>query len=298
MPPQGVLTCPKKDILNFEEICGFVCMVQETHNLSKIKITGGEPLLRHELPQLIKMLISQGCRDVSLTTNGQLLEKRAEELAGAGLKRVNVSLDSINPGIFRGIAGCNRLEATLKGIEKAQELGLTPIKINCVVLRNSNLGGIPEFLEFCIKNEWQLRFLELMPIGPAIHFYQREFVSSRKVRQFLRSRGFQLDLIVRTDNQVASEYSVKTPTGLTGRAGFISSQTGSFCNGCTKLRLTASGQLIPCLMQNFSTDIRPYLFSKGENSKKRFNRILDWALRCKLLNRQNKIKDHMAAIGG
>jgi cyclic pyranopterin phosphate synthase len=298
MPSRGTITCRKVPVLDFSEIYTFVDMVKEKLQLEKIKITGGEPLIRRNLPDLIRGLISLGIEDVSLTTNGQLLDKYADGLAKAGLKRINLSLDSINPMTYSAMTGSNTLKTTLQGIERIEGHGLFPIKINCVVLRTFNFREMPKLLAYCISRGWQIRFLELMPIGLAVPFFNREFVSTREVQDYLQSQGHSLRPDVDYTNQIASNYFISSPQGNQGKIGFISSQTGAFCHGCTRLRLTADGRIIPCLMQNFSADIRPFLKNNNQKNRDRFSDILDWAFSCKKFNRPKKREEPMVEIGG
>jgi cyclic pyranopterin phosphate synthase len=298
MPTEGVRRNNRSNILSFEEILTFVSMLQQKVDIGKVKITGGEPLVRKNLMDLIQGLNLLGIPEVSLTSNGQLLAEQAEELVEAGLRRVNISLDTVNPQTYTALTGYPHLEKTLRGVERVRELGLSPTKINCVVMRNYNYPEIAELADYCMQHDLQLRILELMPIGPAVSFYNQEFVSTEEVKRDLLSKGYQLNVVEKKSREVANYVMLTSPQGAQAQLGFISSQTGSFCRGCTRLRLTARGEFVPCLMQNYSTNVRPYLHTDPVKGLERLTQILQWAVACKSFTRHNEEHKYMVNIGG
>jgi cyclic pyranopterin phosphate synthase len=285
-------------LVGLDKAGDFVLLVSKIRPVGKVKITGGEPLLRRGVPGLIGRLVSHGIRDVSITTNGRLLAEQADALWQAGLRRINISLDSINPETYRAITGSRELKGILAGIHRIDRLGARPIKINCVVLRSHNLPELPGLLRYCHGRGWQVRFLELMPMGIAPSFFQQEFVSTAEVRSILLSKGFTLQNACPQGEEIASRYMVSGPGGLKGEIGFISSQTGMFCRGCSRLRLTASGKLVPCLRKNFEMDICPLLEKKSPGRERRLDKILDWAFGCKSSLLTARVRKQMVEIGG
>ena len=164
MPPEGIALMSHNDILTYEEIFTLVKAAAEL-GIDRVRLTGGEPLVRFGLPDLVKMIASiKTINDISLTTNGILLAKYAAELKEAGLMRVNVSLDTLKPERFRQITRCGELEDTLKGIEAANKVGLTPVKINMVVMAGVNDDELPDFARKTIEDGWHVRFIEHMPV--------------------------------------------------------------------------------------------------------------------------------------
>lgn len=246
MPAGGRPLSPRTEILSYEEIAGFVRLVHAAYGVSQVRITGGEPLVRPQLENLIEMLAAEGIRDIALTTNGQLLAQKVDALKRAGLSRVNISLDSLRPEVFARITRGGVLQRTLDGIEAALAAGLGPVKLNTVVLRGINDQEAPDLVRFALDRGCQIRFLELMPIGEAAAGFDRLFVSSADTRARLRE-FFKLEPLPVDPSSTSRDYRIQDSAGKATIAGFISPTTEPFCAGCRRLRLTAKGSLIGCL---------------------------------------------------
>jgi cyclic pyranopterin phosphate synthase len=248
MPPQGIPLIPRSELLSYEEILTVVQASAEL-GINKIRLTGGEPLVRTELPKLIRMLSQiEGIEEISLTTNGTLLKKYAIELKEAGLRRVNVSLDTFGADRFRYITRSGELKDTLDGVEAARNVGLQPVKINTVVLRGINDDEVLDFASMTYKEGWCVRFIELMPFVNVT-----EFVPSAEVRQCIELLGKLEPCSAIAGNGPAKYYRLP---GAKGTIGFISPVTEPFCPGCNRLRLTSHGQLCPCLLTDDGIDLK------------------------------------------
>jgi GTP 3',8-cyclase len=256
MPPEGVPRIPHSDILSYEEIQTLVHAGAEL-GIDKIRLTGGEPLVRAELPELIKMLSQiEGIRELSLTTNGTLLKNYAAELKQAGLSRVNVSLDTLKTDRFQHITRLGRLKDVLEGIEAAKEAGFKPVKINTVVMRGINDDEILNFARMTRDAGWHVRFIELMPFKGVA-----EFVPSVELRQHISLLGGLEPCAPMTGNGPARYYRL---AGAKGTIGFISPLSElSFCSRCNRIRLTPDGKLRPCLLGEDEIDLRMSLRSNA-----------------------------------
>lgn len=252
MPAGGVPLMPRNEILSYEEI-GAVVRAAAALGTNTIRLTGGEPLIRAELPRLIEMLSqTEGIKELSLTTNGTLLKKYAPELKQAGLARVNVSLDTLKADKYREITRLGELRDVLEGIEAARDAGLHPVKINVVVMRGMNDEEILDFARMTVKEEWHVRFIELMPFNGGA-----EFVPSAELREHVALLGRLEpcpDSIGITGNGPANYYRI---AGARGTIGFISPRTEpSFCLRCNRIRLSPDGRLRPCLLAEDEIDLR------------------------------------------
>jgi len=252
MPPEGVPQIPHSEVLSYEEIRTVVQAGAEL-GINKIRLTGGEPLVRAELPELIKMLSQiEGIRELSLTTNGTLLKKYALELKQAGLSRVNVSLDTLKTDRFQYITRLGRLKDVLEGIEAAEEAGFKPVKINTVVMRGVNDDELLDFARMTCDTGWHVRFIELMPFKGVA-----QFVPSVELRQRISLLGELEPCPSVTGNGPARYYRL---TGARGTVGFISPLSElSFCSHCNRIRLTPDGKLRPCLLGEDEIDLRTSL---------------------------------------
>jgi cyclic pyranopterin phosphate synthase len=224
-----------------------------------VHLTGGEPLVRSGAVELVAMLAREGLADLALTTNGQGLARVAARLRRAGLERVNVSLDSLRPDRFRQATGGGELARTLEGLDAAIRCGLRPVKLNVVVVRGYNLDEIGPLAEFGMRRGCQVRFLELMPIGPAAARFAKWFVPSREV---LAGLGETLDLRPLDSLRPRGTtrcYQARSRDGTEGVIGVISSCSAPFCKGCRRLRLTSTGELIGCLARGEGLFVRPLL---------------------------------------
>lgn len=258
MPLEGVPKLPHGDILSFEEIVRFVRAMQAGFDLLKVHITGGEPLVRQGITQLVAGLAALRIPDLVLTTNGQLLGGSALDLKHAGLQRITISLDSLNHQTYQTITRGGDLKMTLAGIKGALQAGFAPVKINVVVMRGLNDNEVADIAHFGLTQGCQVRFLELMPIGCAKAQFCDRFVSSAEVRQRLES-SFRLTPLEHDARRSSRNFLAVGRQGVSGMIGLISSKSQPFCAGCTRLRLTSTGQLIACLAHDESMATREFL---------------------------------------
>ena len=256
---------PREKLLSFEEIVRAVKIACEL-GIDRVRITGGEPLVRQGICGLIRML-RENCRisDLSLSTNGLLLADLAGELRRAGLNRVNVSLDSLKPDRFRTIARGGDLARVLAGIERAREAGLAPIKLNTVVMKGVNDDELVDLALFALERGLTIRFIELMPIGEAITsgLWPTAHLSATQVQQRLAAEFHLLPAEATPGSGPARYFRVE---GLPGRIGFIAPLSAPFCSHCNRIRLTASGELRPCLAHDHGLSLRESL-RKGDEDR-------------------------------
>ena len=261
-PPEGVELFPRWRVLRYEQILRFVQIIKKHFGLQKLRITGGEPLVRSGILDFIRMLADEEVEDLAMTTNGLALAEYASELGRAGLKRITVSLDSIAVETYRRITRGGDVRAVLAGIEAATGANLTPIKINATLLRGINDSEAGDLIEFAISRGVRLRFIELMPIGEAAKQFNHWFVSSQEVLDRLGQK-FEIEALPRKVGSTSREFSVSTPSGQKGIIGVISSASQPFCADCKRLRLTATGELIGCLANGFGQSVFPLLATAG-----------------------------------
>ncbi|OLS36514.1 GTP 3',8-cyclase MoaA [Bacillus sp. MRMR6] len=244
---------PKSALLTYEEI-DRIAKVFVSLGVEKIRLTGGEPLLRRDLPILVEKLSSiEGLKDIALTTNGVLLPKLAEALRTAGLKRVNVSLDTLNDELFGQINGRGvGTKPVLDGIEAAKQAGLG-VKINMVVKKGLNDSEIIPMADFCKNNGLELRFIEYMDVGSSNGWKMDDVITKKQIYEILKEH-YKLESLNPTYfGEVAKLYNYNDTNV---NVGFISSVSESFCNSCTRSRLSANGQLFTCLFNGNGHDIR------------------------------------------
>ncbi len=257
MPPQGVPWRPHEEILRYEEIETIVRAAARL-GISKVRLTGGEPLARLGLVELVRMIAQiPGIDDLAMTTNGTLLARYAAELAAAGLRRVNISLDTLRPERFQLITRFGHLEDVLAGMEAAREAGLHPIKINTVVMRGLNDDEVIDLARRTVEEGWHVRFIELMPLVNDDAMYarwQEHVVTAREIRQRIEDALGKLEpAALDTGNGPARYYRLPEARGT---VGFITPLSEHFCHGCNRLRLTADGHLRPCLLSDYEIDLR------------------------------------------
>ncbi len=243
------------DILRYEEIQQIV-NVAASMGITKVRLTGGEPLARPDFTQLVGIIAQiEGIDDISLTSNGILLSKYAVELKEAGLKRVNVSLDTLKPDRFKQISGRDKLGDVLDGIEVAHLAGLDPIKINMVVMRGVNDNEIIDLARMSITEGWHVRFIELMPFGtPGTEAL--EMVSTHEIQEAIQSLGKLEPYSGPVGNGPARYFQFP---GARGTIGFITPMTEHFCHSCNRLRITSDGQLRPCLLADDEVNLKEAL---------------------------------------
>lgn len=249
---------PGREPLKRGEIVNLVGHLVRYHGVEKVRLTGGEPTLRRDLSELVASLAAiDGLRELVMTTNGLKLAELAPSLADAGLKRVNVSLDTLNPERFRAITGVDGLDRVLEGLRAAKHAGLLPIRVNCVVMRGVNDDELDNLLGRAFDEGWEIRFIEFMPMGPLAASWQTFFVSAEEMRSRLKSVRVWRKAPER--NGVAEMYDLILCDGRSGRAGFITAMTQHFCDMCDRLRITADGHLHACLMTDSPVDLLPAL---------------------------------------
>jgi cyclic pyranopterin phosphate synthase len=249
MPATGAPKAACAETLSFEEMVHFVCVLKERYKAVQVRLTGGEPLLRPKIEKLVSRLEALGVSDLALTTNGQQLAGLAGLLRQAGLQRINISLDSLDPEKFAAVTRGGILSKTLAGIAAAGRAGLHPIKLNTVVMRGRNDQEVAGLVRFAMDHGCQVRFLELMPIGVASDGFEERFVSSAEVRERL-GREFTLKALPVDPHDTSRNFAAEDDRGQTAIVGFISPYSEPFCAGCWRLRLTAAGVLIGCLARS------------------------------------------------
>jgi cyclic pyranopterin phosphate synthase len=260
MPPEGIPWQSHETILTYEEITKIV-VTAARYGIREVRLTGGEPLLRKNLPDLVRLIGAiPGIEGISLTTNGLLLAEQAVELKNAGLKRVNISLDTLDADKFRRITRGGQLQKVLEGIFAAEAIGLTPIKINVVAMRGINEDELLGLARLSLVHPWQIRFIELMPLVDQPMVAEENLVYSPtgsyipmvEIKQKLESLNLQP---VEEGNGGGPARLYRSP-GAPGHVGFISPISEHFCETCNRLRLTADGSLRTCLLKDVEVPIR------------------------------------------
>ena len=248
MPPQGVDLLPRSEILTYGEL-EILCKILIEHGIEKIRITGGEPLVRKGLCTLLKKLKGIGrLKELCLTTNGVLLKEMVHELRSSGIDRINISLDSLDSRVYQSITSYPYLHKVLEGISAALEEGLAPLKINVVVMRGTNHEEIADFVEMARENPINVRFIEHMPFGTKDNalFYPAE--------EILRSISRKYQIIPKIPSSpTAMDYHVE---GFRGWVSIIAPISKPFCNYCNRLRITAKGELRLCLLDPKVIDLK------------------------------------------
>lgn len=285
MPEEETELFKPEKYCSLEELLEIISVFVDL-GIKKVRITGGEPLIRPGVLSFIKKIKSLGVEEVAMTTNGALLEEMAEDLKKAGLDRVNISLDTLNPVKFKSLTRGGDLEKVLKGIQQAKKVGLNPVKINTVLMKGLNDGEIEELIHWALEEELILRFIELMPIGEGIH-HSHQFLPVREIKtsDFKELPG--------EKSSPAKYYNYKNR----GIIGFIQPLTGHFCDDCNRLRLDAEGNLIPCLHSNLKINLREYLGNVEELKKRIEDSLLLKPEKHELQEGKYK-KEYMHRIGG
>ena len=256
MPDEGIEFLPHCEILSYEEIIRVVSIGARL-GIRKVRITGGEPLVRRDLERLISGLSRiEGLEDISMTTNGLLLAEKAHELRRCGLKRVNISLDSLDPEKYRSITRGGDLGKVWAGVEAALEVGLCPVKINVVAMDSQEPEEVVAFGDLAFHWPLEVRFIERMPLGASSRGASGGFLSAETVLGILSSRFHLVEETSRGGNGPATSYRIK---GGKGSIGIIAPMTRHFCQDCNRLRLTPDGKLKPCLFSPDEIDLRGIL---------------------------------------
>lgn len=264
MPAEGIELARRDDLLSFEEIVRVV-RVGARLGLSKIRLTGGEPTVRGDLPELVRMLNqTRSINEIAMTTNGSRLLELAEPLKKAGLTRLNISLDTLRPERNRELTRRDFLPAVLKGVDAALAAGFAPLKFNAVVLRDINDDELGDLVSFAHEKRAQMRFIEFMPMGAARKDERNQTVKMRGMLERLKARFDLVPEETENANDPARGWRCRR-TG--ARVGFITSMSDHFCESCSRMRLTAEGGLRPCLHQDAEVDLKTVLRSGGDDSE-------------------------------
>ncbi|MBZ9606988.1 GTP 3',8-cyclase MoaA [Clostridium estertheticum] len=292
MPEQGIKSKNHVDILRFEEILKIV-KAAEKLGINKVRYTGGEPLVMKDLDKLIYETSKlPGIDDIAITTNGILLSGMASDLKKAGLKRVNISLDTLDKEKFKSITRIGNLDKVMESIDKCLTLGLKPVKINTVLMKGFNDAEFEGFLTLIREMPIEVRFIELMPIGEGIKLYEKSKLSFREMLKLHP----ELTEIETSKSSTAQLYKIK---GTKGKIGFISPVSCKFCADCNKIRLTSTGTIKACLHSKEEINIRKYLNNEemltNELKQAIFNKPLEHHLEEEKTSRSEKM---MYQIGG
>jgi cyclic pyranopterin phosphate synthase len=266
MPPEGLDWLPAPEVLTGDEIVRLITIGVEALGIREVRFTGGEPLLRRDLADIIAATAALEPRpEISLTTNGIGLERRAAGLRASGLDRINVSLDTLRPEVFRKLTRRDRLDDVLTGLAAAAAAGLTPVKVNAVLMRDLNDDEAPELLAYCLERGYELRFIEQMPLDAQHGWKRTEMVTAGEVFSSL-SAAFELsDDIERTRGAAPAETFLVN--GGPARVGVIGAVTRPFCGACDRVRLTADGQIRNCLFARSESDLRSALRSGATDAE-------------------------------
>lgn len=267
MPAEGLDWIPTPAVLDDEEMLRVIRIAVDLLGIDHVRFTGGEPLLRPGLEDIIAATAQLENRpELALTTNGLGLDKRVKRLAAAGLDRVNVSLDSLDRERYARLTRRDRLGDVLKSLEAAEEAGLTPVKVNAVIMRGVNESEVVPLATFCLQRGYELRFIEQMPLGPRHTWVREGMVTAEEILAMLRS-----ELTITPSEEPRGSAPAKlwdVAPGADhpgGRVGVIASVTHPFCGDCDRTRITADGQLRTCLFARTETDVRDILRNGGSD---------------------------------
>src|SRR5437016_10879308 len=247
---------PKEQMLSYEEI-EYVCDIFVELGIEKIRLTGGEPMMRRDIEVIIRKFAAfkpRGLRDLALTTNGYFLPDRAQGLKDAGLDRITISLDSLKRDVFKQMTGVDVLDRVLAGIEAAKRAGLQPIKINAVIVRSHNEDEVADFAAFAREHDVKMRFIEFMPLDSGHDWSREDVVSGREIRARIEERFALQPLDVVRGSETSSRYCFAD--GAPGEIGIIAPVTEAFCGACSRIRLTADGQIRTCLFSTVEHSLR------------------------------------------
>jgi cyclic pyranopterin phosphate synthase len=299
MPPEGLQLLDHAEVLRLEEVERIAAAAARL-GISRIRITGGEPLVRKGVIGLVEGLIQlPGIEDVSLTTNGILLTEHAAALRRAGMRRINISLDTLDAEKYKRITRGGDIQRVIEGISEARRQGFSPIKVNVVAMRGINDDEIAEFARLTIERPVHIRFIEFMPVGISTEWDQNSFISSSETRDIISRVGRLLAVENCAKSGPAAMYRLE---GAAGQLGFISPLSNHFCDTCNRMRLTADGKLRTCLFSDEEIDLKKYL--RGGLSDHDLERIIAEAIKAKPKGHTisepsfKKCRRNMSAIGG
>lgn len=300
IPAEGVKRMAPKELLTYDEILRIVDVAAK-RGVTSIRLTGGEPLVRKGLVGFVARLKAvPGMEDISLTTNGVLLKQYAGPLYDAGLRRMNVSLDSMDPGKYAEITGGNELAAVWEGIEEAEKAGFLPIKLNVVPLRDFNDDEIENFARLTFIKDFHVRFIEFMPIGAREVWKQKSFISTVELKDRIGKIGELTPVMPNRRTGPAVNYRLPHARGI---IGFISPISDHFCGSCNRMRLTSDGRIRPCLFSDRDIDFKTAMREGCDDAE--IERLFDLALGIKpdghhldAGNIAEKYDRTMSSIGG
>jgi cyclic pyranopterin phosphate synthase len=254
MPAEGLEWLGRSEILTFEEIARLV-RVLASLGVDEVRLTGGEPLVRRDLPALVEMLADvPGVRDLSLTTNGVLLDRLAGPLVAAGLKRINVSLDSLSHVRFAELTRRDALDAVLRGLEEAERYPeLRPIKVNCVAIKGFTEEEVPALAELARRKPYVVRFIEFMPLDADEIWREDQVLTGEEIRALIEERYGPLVELPAKASSTAKRFGFADGIG---ELGFVNPVSEPFCSSCDRIRLTADGQLRTCLFSRREWDLK------------------------------------------
>ena len=249
--PEDQTFRPNADLLQDDEILRLAHLFASL-GFDKIRLTGGEPTVRANIVEIVRGIASTpGIRSLSMTTNGVLLSRLAKPLKEAGLQRVNVSIDTLDPEKFRRLTRWGKLEDVWKGILAAEEAGMSPVKLNAVVVKGYNEDDVIDLAALTIDRPWQMRFIEMMPFAGVTDVQTKQIITAAQIQEKIESEFGPLEATGKYDGE-ARIYRIR---GGKGELGFISSVTMPFCSACTRARLTADGVLRMCLLREKEIDL-------------------------------------------
>ena len=278
MPEENPEFLQHENLLSFDALERFVRFMV-SRGVDNLRLTGGEPLLRKGLPQLVERLAAiPGLDDIAMTTNAMLLAESAKQLADAGLRRINVSLDTLSEEVFERISRRKGLKQVLAGIDTALATEKLSVKLNALVLRDVNLGGVLELVEFASERKIPLRFIEFMPLDAERAWSTQRMVSGAELRSIIEERFGTLEAITPEDpSRPSQDYRLATGSVV----GFIDSVSKPFCGQCDRLRLTADGKLRNCLFGQQEWDVAPFLDEDSAAALSRLEKELHSCLQAK-----------------
>jgi GTP 3',8-cyclase len=251
--PEAMVFRPREELMQDDELL-LLTRVFADLGFSKFRLTGGEPTVRQNVVDVVRGIArTPGVEHLSMTTNGILLKDLAKPLADAGLDRVNISIDTLDPAKFHRITRWGHLDDVWAGIEAAERAGLTPIKLNAVVVRGFNESDVTELAKLTMAHPWQVRFIEMMPFGDVADFAQKQIVTDEEIRERIGVDFMPMELL--NEGQLDGEARIYQFPNARGTVGFISSVTQPFCATCNRARLTADGVLRLCLLRDKEVDL-------------------------------------------
>lgn len=251
--PEDMTFRPNAELMQDDEVLLLVRLFAGL-GFDKFRLTGGEPTVRAHVVDLVREIGAvPGVNSLSMTTNGVLLKKLAAPLKQAGLQRVNISLDTLNPLKFKRLTRWGSLEQVWEGVQEAERVGLAPIKINAVPVKGYNESDIPEMAALTLEHPWQVRFIEMMPLGGATELQQSQVVTAAEMMSRIEKKFGKLEPV--NNGKLDGEARLYRLPGAIGNVGFISSVTVPFCASCTRARLTADGRLRLCLLRENEVDL-------------------------------------------